>query len=206
MKQLKTINDQDSWKINSNNITIFDNFFTPECLKILKDRVLFGKYFDKQYDSYAAIDYFKGEDYLSELIAKNLSDKIKLPSFQRAWSFIYKCNSKGVGIHCDNSVYNLNVWVSGESQKNKSKNGLNIYILKPPKTWKRPEWNGNYNNLTKKYIISQKIKPIKIPYKSNRAILFDGAYFHGTNEVSMKEGFENRRVSYTMLFGEQLQE
>ena len=45
----------------------------------------------------------------------------------------------------------------------------------------------------------------QIPYKSNRAFLFDGAYFHQTIRVSMKEGIENRRVSYTMLFGSQLE-
>ena len=37
--------------------------------------------------------------------------------------------------------------------------------------------------------------------KFNRAIFFDGAYFHKTDDVDMKEGFKNKRVSYTMLFG-----
>ena len=55
------------------------------------------------------------------------------------------------------------------------------------------------------YLQSLNIKPTQVPYKSNRAIFFDGAYFHNANNVSTKEGFENRRISYTMLFGSQLE-
>jgi len=40
-----------------------------------------------------------------------------------------------------------------------------------------------------------------VDYKSNRAVFFDGAYFHKTDDVHMKEGKENKRVNYTMLFG-----
>ena len=81
---MKTIRQRKSWKFNSNDINVWDNFFTDECLNILKHRVLYGKYFDKKYDGYYAIDYSKNEDYLSELIAHELSTKLDLPEFQRA--------------------------------------------------------------------------------------------------------------------------
>jgi hypothetical protein len=42
-------------------------------------------------------------------------------------------------------------------------------------------------------------------YRYNRGILFNGAYFHRTADVSMKDGHENRRISFTMLFGRQLE-
>jgi len=185
-------------------IAVWDDFFTPECLKILKYRVLYGKCCDKDYKSYQAVDYFKNTDYVSELIAEDLRKEIDLPAFQRAWSFVYSQNDGiGVGMHCDPSLFNLNVWVSSDkSVKDKSYNGLNIYKVKPPKDWTRKEWNGDR---ALEYIKSKNIEPVRIPYKSNRAVLFDGAYFHQTNGVSMKEGIENRRVSYTMLFGSQLE-
>ena len=50
-----------------------------------------------------------------------------------------------------------------------------------------------------------KISPTKINYKSNRAIFINGAYFHKTNQVSMKKGYENMRISYTLLFGQNLE-
>ena len=202
---MKTLRPRKTWEFNMNEITIWDDFFTTECLKILKYRILYGKYCDTDRKYYQAIDYFKNTDYVSERIAEDLRKKIDIPEFQRAWSFVYHTKSKGVSIHCDASLLNLNIWVSSDkSVKDKSYNGLNIYKIKPPKDWPREKWNGDAGPALE-YIKSKNIEPVKIPYKSNRAILFDGAYFHQTNGVSMKEGIENRRVSYTMLFGSQLE-
>jgi len=135
----------------------------------------------------------------------DLRKEIDMPEFQRAWSFVYHNESKGVGMHCDPSLLNLNTWVSSdESVKDKSHNGLNIYKITPPKDWPRKKWNEEPESALE-YIKSKNIEAVQIPYKSNRAILFNGAYFHQSNGVSMKEGIENRRVSYTMLFGSQLE-
>ena len=93
---------------------------------------------------------------------------------------------------------------SDESVKDKSLNGLLIYEMTPPPDWERKDWNHNPEKV-KNYLDSNNVKPVKIDYKSNRAVIFNGAYFHESNGVSMKEGVENRRVSYTMLFGSQLE-
>ena len=200
------LQERNHWKFNFNKVTIIDNFFTPQCLDILKYRVLYAKHFDTNYKTYKAIDYGGNRDYITHLIVKELKNKLDiLPLFQRAWSFVYSNESPGVLLHCDPSELNMNVWVSSdESIKDKSKNGLNIYELNPPRSWNRSEWNTNPSKV-KKFIATKKIKPIKIDYKSNRAIIFNGAYFHSSNGVSMKEGVENKRVSYTLLFGSQLE-
>ena len=200
------LQERNHWKFNFNKVTVIDNFFTPQCLDILKYRVLYAKHFDTNYKTYQAIDYRGNQDYITHLIVKELKNKLNLlPFFQRAWSFVYDTNSPGVFLHADPSELNMNVWVSSdESIKDKSKNGLNIYELKPPRSWNRSEWNANPSKV-KKFIATKKIKPIKIDYKSNRAVIFNGAYFHSSNGVSMKEGVENKRVSYTLLFGSQLE-
>lgn len=200
---MKTIRKRKSWKINPQAVTVWDNFFTDEYLDILRNRVLYAKHFDEEYRDYYAIDYFKNQDYLSEIIAKELSSKVDLPPFQRAWSFLYHSHEReGVGLHSDPSIVNLNIWVSTDKAiKDKSKNGLTIYKVRPPKTWTSDDWNGD-SAKSLRYVKSKKIKPTIVPYKSNRAIFFDGAYFHASNGISTNEGFENKRVSYTMLFGE----
>ena len=203
---MKMLQERNHWKFNFNKVTIIDNFFTPQCLDILKYRVLYAKHFDTIYKTYQAIDYRGNQDYITNLIVKELKNKLNLlPFFQRAWSFVYDNESPGVDLHCDPSELNMNVWVSSdESIKDKSKNGLNIYELKPPRSWNRSEWNTDPLKI-KAFIVTKKIKPIKIDYKSNRAVIFNGAYFHSSNGVSMKEGAENKRVSYTLLFGSQLE-
>lgn len=191
-------------QLKKNQITIIDNFFTQELLSILKIRILYAKHVDTDYKTYQAIDYQGNQDYITTLIVKELKNKLDiLPLFQRAWSFVYHNESQGVGLHADPSEFNVNIWVSSdESVKDKFSNGLKIYKISPPSDWKRKDWNpGKNTEKVKNYLDSNNVQPVKIDYKSNRAVIFNGAYFHESNQVSMKEGVENRRVSYTMLFG-----
>ena len=208
----KALNKQDWDSFNSrlknNEIVVIDNFFTNMFLAILKRRVLYSKTFDKNYGEYSAIDYFIDQDYITDTIIKEFRHNLSvLPKFQRAWSFVYKNESTGVGMHADPSQFNVNVWVSSdESVKNKTCNGLLIYKIIPPSDWTRKDWNARTQaQKVNNYIDSHHLEPIKIDYKSNRAIIFNGAYFHKSNNVSMKEGVHNKRVSYTMLFGTQLE-
>ena len=206
----KVLNKQNWGSFNSrlknNEIVVIDNFFTNTFLTILKIRALYSKYFDDNYDEYRAINYYIDQDYITDTITKEFRHKLSaLPKFQRAWSFVYNNESTGVDLHADPSQFNVNVWVSSdESVKNKTCNGLLIYKIIPPTDWPRNNWNTNPVKV-KNYIDSHHLEPIKIDYKSNRAIIFNGAYFHKSNNVSMKEGVHNRRVSYTMLFGRQLE-
>ena len=208
----KALNEQDwdsfNFRLKNNEIVVIDNFFTNMFLSILKIRVLYSKYFDIFYPDYAAINYFIDQDYITDTIVKEFRHNLSvLPKFQRAWSFVYNNESTGVLLHADPSQFNVNVWVSSdESVKNKTCNGLLIYKIIPPSDWTRKDWNDPaQEQKIKNYIDSHDLEPIKIDYKCNRAIIFNGAYFHKSNNVSMKEGIHNKRVSYTMLFGTQLE-
>ena len=210
IKQVLGPQDWDSINssLKNNKITIIDDFFTQEILSILKIRILYTKHFDTNYGTYQAISYLGDQDYITHLIVEKFKNKLNiLPPFQRAWSFVYHNESQGVGLHADPSEFNVNIWISSdESVKDKFSNGLKIYKITPPPDWGRNDWNpGKNTEKVKNYLDSNNVKPVKIDYKSNRAVIFNGAYFHESNQVSMKEGVENRRVSYTMLFGSQLE-
>ena len=189
-------------KLLDNDIIIIDNFFTEEIIEQLKNRVIKSKEVSYVYEGYKSIDYRKDE--LSISIAKEIGNNILClkDSFVRAWSFIYDNKCKGVDIHADPSVININTWLTkNESVNNFNLNGLIIYPKKPPKHWTREQWNGNFD----KTDLLKDVHPIHIGYKYNRAVFFDGAFFHKTNDVDMKEGDENKRISYTMLFGRNLE-
>jgi len=40
-----------------------------------------------------------------------------------------------------------------------------------------------------------------IPYNENRVVLFNSNLIHETDKYEFKEGYENRRINVTMLFG-----
>ena len=194
-------------KVNkvSKTITVVDNIFKDYVLNILRLRMQLADKFDHYYKEYKSISYGY-EDSLTNDLAKEISKKFKLDKFKTGWSFIYDNNSKGVDFHADPSNTNVNVWVTpNESIEDNSKNGLLICDVKPPKKWTREQYNGNLNNCVDKFLKKQNYNMYKIEYRYNRAIFFNGALFHKTDDVRTKDGIYNKRVSYTMLFGKQLE-
>ena len=44
-------------------------------------------------------------------------------------------------------------------------------------------------------------RSVRVPYRANRAVIFDSDLFHETDRIAFKEGYLNRRINITMLFG-----
>lgn len=177
-------------------IQIIDNFFPDSLCCELRSYMLERQNFDEIYHDYAAVNFL---EYRQEInLIKDKIPLLKDVSYLRAWSFIYKNFSRGVLPHADPSMYTLSIWVSDDkSILDWRENGLNIYTVKPV-----AENNNNYSSGHEYiYSIIKDTQPVKIPYRYNRAILFDSAYIHSSDCVSMKTGLDNRRVSYTYLFG-----
>ena len=42
---------------------------------------------------------------------------------------------------------------------------------------------------------------LRVPYKQNRAVLFDSVLFHESDTIRFAPGFETCRINYTLLFG-----
>ena len=206
MNTLKSRNDWDiiNKSLENNQITVVDNFFTQATLFTLKNRMLYESKFHDYYGEkkYQAINYLPETDSITDLIVKNLKQKIKiLPEFKRGWSFIYANNSNGVRLHSDPSLINLNMWVSDDDISTDPKlNGLIIYEIFPPSGWERKDWNGNPEKVLK-YLEDKKIEPVKVNYKNNRAVFFNGMYLHKSDKIAVKKQLNKRRISYTLLFG-----
>ena len=52
--------------------------------------------------------------------------------------------------------------------------------------------------------VEEKVPPqaqLYSPYHENRAVIFNSNLFHQTDNLDFKDGYENRRINVTMLFG-----
>ena len=193
-------------KIPKTNITVIDDLFVDYIVDALRLRIQTANKFDKIYSNYTAIDYYSHTDQLTKDISIEIANKFNLKDFKRAWSFLYNNVGAGVNFHADPSNININIWVTPDNAiLNYNKNGLIICNKKPPENWDREQWNGNKDNCIDNFLKKEKHFNTKINYKCNRAILFDGALFHKTDDVETKEGIFNKRVSYTMLYGSSLE-
>ena len=52
-----------------------------------------------------------------------------------------------------------------------------------------------------RFLEESRAAPVEVPYRQNRAVIFDSDLFHTTAPLTFKPGYENRRINVTMLFG-----
>lgn len=210
LENLKVINDKNWNEIESNfhknGFVVVDDFLDIECANRLRNFVLFSNYRSGKYLEYAALDFYRPKKWFPLLtnVTEDMNSNIPILrnfNFQRSWAFIHKNNAGGVNLHADPANININIWVTpDECVNNQEKNGLILWDKKAPEDWIHKNYNGPLIEC-RKFLAEQHSLPRLIEYKFNRATIFNSSYFHETAGVSMKEGYKNRRINYTFLFG-----
>jgi hypothetical protein len=117
-----------------------------------------------------------------------------------AWAYKYDYDSEGIPIHSDKAKININFWITPEvANNNKNNGGIIIYDITPPKNWTFYNYNSDTEKINN-FIKENKPKEIVIPYKENRAVIFNSKLFHKTDKINFKSSYEYRRINITLLF------
>ncbi|WP_269606804.1 tetratricopeptide repeat protein [Prochlorococcus marinus] len=197
-------------------LTYIDNFLSPQALESLRKFLLESTiWFNVKNNGY--LGTFLRDGFANPLIFQ-IADELrkKFPQIfkdypiNHIWAFKYdsrskdyKSSIKGINVHADFAAVNVNFWITPkEANLNKKSGGLIVYDVEAPKEWDFQIYN-NTNDKTK---ILEELKKSKgntkvIPYSENRAVIFNSNLFHETDSYEFKEGYENRRINVTMLFG-----
>ena len=209
------LNSEKDWKKvendylkSKNEIMYIDNFLSDEAIKELRNFSLISKVWIHQYDN-KYLGAFSDSGFISPLhfqigteLQKKLPNLFGKHEIEKFWGFKYDTTlGQGIGIHADFAHLNLNFWITpDEFNNNKTNGGLKVYDAPAPNDWSFDQYNGNANEIYK-YLKEKKAKCEIIPYKFNRAVLFNSAYFHETDKIDFKKGYESRRINITYLFG-----
>jgi len=119
-----------------------------------------------------------------------------------AWSFKYDNRLKGTNIHADFAAVNVNFWITPDSANlDKARGGLVVWDTAAPLDWDFESYNRDERTI-RDFLAKQDARSIRIPYRANRAVIFDSDLFHETDEMSFAAGYENRRINITLLFGD----
>jgi tetratricopeptide (TPR) repeat protein len=201
---------EDEYFNSSNQIMYIDNFLSDEALIELREFCLISKVWNREYNN-KYLGAFSNSGFISPIhlqIAIEL--KQKLPKLfgpheiEQFWGFKYDAIlGKGINIHADFAIHNLNFWITPDKYNNNKKSGgLKVYDVPAPDNWTFADYN-IYNEKKKIYqfLEDNNANCINIPYKFNRAVLFNSAYFHETDEIDFKDEYEGRRINNTYLFG-----
>ncbi len=120
------------------------------------------------------------------------------------WAFKYDSTLDGVEIHADNAAVNVNFWITpDEANLDPERGGLVVWDVAAPLDWEYSKYNGDHA-ATRGFLKRTNARPVTIPYRCNRAVIFDSDLFHETDAIRFKEGYLNRRINVTFLYGDRV--
>ena len=195
----------------------FDDFLTPEALSALRRFLLESTIFFKHSEA-GFVGTYLTDGFSCGLIFQIIAEiKDRFPRILRnralnnMWAYRYQSRGQGVKPHNGDGSVTFNFWLTPDDANlgSQGSGGMVMYDKKHPTEWDWLRFNANKDDQGIQEHIAAYLadaKSLTIPYRSNRAVLFDSTLFHKTDPYNFREGFENRRMNVTMLFGHRGQE
>ena len=192
--------------VTGQKVQVIDDFLTPEALDQLRKFCLESTVWRHPYkfgyvgafpqNGFASTSLFA----IAEEFSAALGEAFDQYQLAQWWAFVYDTKLPGTDIHGDDADYSLNLWITPDSSNlAPDGGGLVIWDKTAPSDWSYNDYNSGGDRV-RQYLRDQNAESSIIPYRENRAVLFEGHLFHRTDDFSFAPGFENRRRSVTFLF------
>ena len=188
-------------------ITYFDDFLTDEALRKIRAFCLESTIWFTHYQN-GYVGAFLGDGFASPLLAQIAEElPTALPGIfgghklHQAWAFKYDSRLSGINMHADFAAVNVNFWITpDDALEDKETGGLIVWDKQAPLDWDFDKFN-NDQDAMRKFLADNHAKPVRIAYRQNRALVFNSDLFHETDRIVFREGYENRRINITLLYG-----
>jgi Tfp pilus assembly protein PilF len=197
------------WQTSSPQVAVIDNLLTNEALERLRLFCWRSTVWQKPYPN-GYLGAMPEHGFACPLLVQ-IADELRstYPAIVRDhrllrwWGFKYDSRLKGINVHADFAAVNVNFWiVPDEANLNPDKGGLVIWDTPAPLEWTFKEYNSpGAGQRIRDFLEQTGARSMTVPYRANRAIIFDSDLFHETDKIEFKEGYTNRRINVTMLYG-----
>ena len=119
----------------------------------------------------------------------------------KLWAFKYDHALQGINAHADAAQVNVNFWITpDEACLDSSAGGMIVHDARVPLEWGFETYNADPGGLHR-HIQSVGGKATNVPYRQNRAVIFDSDLIHATAPIRFRSGYANRRINVTLLYG-----
>lgn len=196
---------------NSPGVVVVDDFLSAEALDNLRQFCLESTVWSGNRYAHGRLGAFFRDGFncplllqiaqaLREMLPRVIGDRYPL---RQLWGFKYGEHLPGDStIHADFAAVNVNFWIAPEDANlDACTGGMVIYGVDAPAHWDFDTYNSQPDRI-RCFLRQQQASSITIPYRENRAIIFNSDLFHATDALNFKPGYENRRVNITMLYGD----
>ena len=198
---------QARWQAARPQIVVIDNLLTPAALEALRRFCWQEPVWKKSYDN-GYLGALPEQGFAAPLLAQ-IADELRQTydaifgahALRYLWAFKCDGHLKGVNVHADFAAVNVNFWITpDDANLDPERGGLVLWDVAAPLDWDFDTYN-NDPPAIRRFLAEQGAHSITVPYRANRAVIFDSDLFHETDQIAFREGYTNRRINITMLYG-----
>jgi tetratricopeptide (TPR) repeat protein len=191
-------------------IVVIDDLLAPQALSALRTFCLEATVFKKSFAP-GYINSLLYSGFATPLLLQLTEEfRARLPRIfaphrlHLAWGIKYDSTLRGIPLHADFAAVNVNFWITpDEANLDPESGGLIVWDKESPPNWPFHEYNVAGPRV-RKFLADSGATEIRIPYRANRAVIFNSALFHETDLIRFRDAYEDRRVNITMLYGRKL--
>lgn len=200
---------------NPPGVVVIDDVLTPECLRELREFCLESTVWSGNRYRHGRLGAFFESGFNCPLLLQVAEEfRDALPGLigeryplRQLWGFksgpTLPADST---VHADFAAVNVNLWITpAAANLDESSGGLVVYEVNAPLDWGFDMYNSR-PDLIHAFLHRHQARRRRIPYRENRALIFNSDLFHATEEVRFRPGYENRRINVTMLYGNREQQ
>jgi len=186
----------------------FDELLTPEALAALRRHLLESTiWHDFSHIGGFVASYL--EDGLACPLLLQIVDELRgtLPDLlgphplSQAWAFKGLEATAAIDAHADDAAVSINFWVTPDhANRNPDGSGLVVCRAPPPTAWQVHGYDADRATIAE-FLERHASDSLVVPYRENRAVLFESRLFHRSGVTDFSPGYENHRINLTLLFG-----
>ena len=191
------------------SVVVVDDLLSAPALAALQRFCLESTiWFDcKEHGGYLGAYLHDGFDHpvliaLARELGERLGGIIGGHRLSQMWAFSYGQTGSGTRKHADKAAININLWITPDSAcPEPEAAGLVVHDVAAPPDWGFSDYNLD-PALLERLVAQEGRAPVRVPYRCNRAVIFDSSLIHESGGVRFLNGYANRRINVTLLFGE----
>ncbi|MFO0773420.1 MAG: tetratricopeptide repeat protein [Nitrospiraceae bacterium] len=197
------------WLAQQPELITVDQLLTPAALTAMRRFCWEATIWKKEYDN-GYLGAFIGDGFATPLLFQIAEElRLRFPRIfgqhrlTQSWSFKHDSARRGLGMHADAAAVNVNFWVTpDEANRNPETGGLLVWDKEAPADWNFRAYNSQQNRAKiDEFLRASGANMVRVPYRCNRAVIFNSDLFHETDDVSFEDSYCTRRINITLLYG-----
>ncbi len=196
------------WRSSWPQMVVLDEFLTLPALEKLRRYCAGSTIWKRNYD--AGYIGATPEDGLACPLMAQIAEEIRgvfaeilgAHDFRYLGAFKYDSTlSTGTNTHADNAAANVNFYIApDEANLDAESGGMDIWDVAVPPDEDMRKYNSD-ETAARNFLSRSNARLTRIPHRANRAVIFKSDLFHKTSDCRFREGYLNKRINVSLLFG-----